>query len=61
MTRRSAVLGSFSSIRTGTGGSSPFAVAPTRMQYQSPDDTVMAGQLSTRDRRDEHWILGYGL
>jgi hypothetical protein len=31
------------------------------MQYQSPDDTVMAGQLSTRDRRDEHWILGYGL
>ncbi|MGB5696509.1 MAG: amylo-alpha-1,6-glucosidase [Polyangiales bacterium] len=35
--------------------------ALTWMQYQSPDDTVMVGQLPTSDWRDEHWVLGYGL
>ncbi len=35
--------------------------ALTWMQYQSPDDMVMVGQLPTSDWRDEHWVLGYGL
>ncbi len=35
--------------------------ALTWMQYQSPDDSVMVGQLPTSDWRDEHWVLGYGL
>jgi hypothetical protein len=35
--------------------------ALTWMQYQSPDDAVMVGQLPTSDWRDEHWVLGYGL
>ncbi len=35
--------------------------ALTWMQYQSPDDLVMVGQLPTSDWRDEHWVLGYGL
>ena len=35
--------------------------AQTWMHYQSPDDSVMVGQLPTSDWRDEHWVLGYGL
>ena len=35
--------------------------ALTWMRYQSPDDSVMVGQLPTTDWRDEHWVLGYGL
>jgi hypothetical protein len=35
--------------------------ALTWMQYQSPEDAVMVGQLPTSDWRDEHWVLGYGL
>jgi hypothetical protein len=35
--------------------------ALTWMEYQSPDDLVMVGQLPTSDWRDEHWVLGYGL
>ncbi len=35
--------------------------ALTWMLYQSPDDSVMVGQLPTSDWRDEHWVLGYGL
>jgi len=35
--------------------------ALTWMEYQSPDDRVMVGQLPTSDWRDEHWVLGYGL
>lgn len=35
--------------------------ALTWMQYQSPDDAVMVGQLPTSDWRDEHWVLGFGL
>ncbi len=31
------------------------------MDYQSPDDRVIVGQLPTSDWRDEHWVLGYGL
>jgi hypothetical protein len=31
------------------------------MDYQSPDDRVMVGQLPTSDWRDEQWVLGYGL
>lgn len=31
------------------------------MDYQSPDDDVMVGQLPTSDWRDEQWVLGYGL
>ena len=31
------------------------------MEYQSPDDQIMVGQLPTSDWRDEQWILGYGL
>ena len=31
------------------------------MEYQSPDDQVMVGQLPTSDWRDEQWVLGYGL
>lgn len=33
----------------------------TWMRYQSPDDTVMVGQLPTSDWRDEQVVLGYGL
>jgi hypothetical protein len=35
--------------------------ALTWMQYQSPDDAVIVGQLPTSDWRDEHWVVGYGL
>ena len=31
------------------------------MQYQSPDDRVMVGQLPTSDWRDEQHVIGYGL
>ena len=31
------------------------------MDYQSPDDRVMVGQLPTSDWRDEQWVTGYGL
>lgn len=31
------------------------------MEYQSPDDRVIVGQLPTSDWRDEQWVLGYGL
>jgi len=35
--------------------------AMTWMQYQSPSDRVLVGQLPTSDWRDEQWVLGYGL
>ncbi|MDF1811257.1 MAG: hypothetical protein P1V20_03560, partial [Verrucomicrobiales bacterium] len=31
------------------------------MQYQSPDDLIMVGQLPTSDWRDEQYVMGYGL
>jgi hypothetical protein len=31
------------------------------MEYQSPDDRLMVGQMPTSDWRDEQWVLGYGL
>jgi hypothetical protein len=31
------------------------------LSYQSPDDSVMIGQLPTTDWRDEEWVLGYGI
>lgn len=37
------------------------AKARTWMDYQSPSDRVMVGQLPTSDWRDEHWVLGFGL
>lgn len=33
----------------------------TWMEYQSPVDRVIVGQLPTTDWRDEQWVLGYGL
>ncbi len=33
----------------------------TWMQYRSPSDRVLVGQLPTSDWRDEQWVLGYGL
>lgn len=51
--------------RQATGDSGFLAAASERaltwMRYQSPDDTVMVGQLPTSDWRDEHWVLGFGL
>ena len=35
--------------------------AMTWMEYQSPTNRVLVGQLPTTDWRDEHWVLGYGL
>jgi len=35
--------------------------ALTWMEYQSPGDQVIVGQLPTSDWRDEQWVLGYGL
>lgn len=35
--------------------------ALTWMEYQSPDDRVMVGQLPTSDWRDEQDVMGYGL
>lgn len=35
--------------------------ALTWMEYQSPSDNHMVGQLPTSDWRDEQWVLGYGL
>lgn len=35
--------------------------AMTWMEYQSPADQVVVGQLPTSDWRDEQWVLGYGL
>jgi hypothetical protein len=31
------------------------------MEYQSPGDEVMVGQLPTSDWRDEQWVLGFGI
>jgi hypothetical protein len=31
------------------------------MEYQSPSDNHLIGQLPTSDWRDEQWVLGYGL
>jgi hypothetical protein len=31
------------------------------MDYRSPDDRVMVGQLPTSDWRDEQWVIGFGL
>ncbi|UCF99249.1 MAG: hypothetical protein JSV89_06835 [Spirochaetaceae bacterium] len=31
------------------------------MDYRSPDDRVMVGQLPTSDWRDEQWVFGFGL
>lgn len=31
------------------------------MEYQSPEDNVLVGQLPTSDWRDEQWVLGFGL
>ncbi len=33
----------------------------TWMEYQSPSDKHLIGQLPTSDWRDEQWVLGYGL
>jgi hypothetical protein len=35
--------------------------ALTWMEYQSPSDRLLVGQLPTSDWRDEQWVLGYGL
>ena len=35
--------------------------AITWMEYQSPGDEVIIGQLPTSDWRDEQWVLGFGL
>ena len=35
--------------------------AVTWMEYQSPCDRVIVGQLPTTDWRDEQWVLGFGL
>jgi len=35
--------------------------ALTWMEYQSPGDHIMVGQLPTSDWRDEQWVLGFGL
>lgn len=35
--------------------------AMTWMEYQSPTDKIIVGQLPTSDWRDEQWVLGYGL
>lgn len=31
------------------------------MEYQSPSDSYLVGQLPTTDWRDEQWVIGYGL
>jgi hypothetical protein len=31
------------------------------MEYQSPSDRYLIGQLPTSDWRDEQWVIGYGL
>ena len=31
------------------------------MEYRSPTNRIMVGQLPTSDWRDEQWVLGYGL
>ncbi|MGV8877749.1 MAG: glycoside hydrolase 100 family protein [Sphingobacteriaceae bacterium] len=31
------------------------------MEYQSPSDRYLVGQLPTSDWRDEQWVIGYGL
>lgn len=35
--------------------------ALTWMDYRSPEDRVIVGQLPTSDWRDEQWVIGYGL
>lgn len=35
--------------------------ALTWMEYQSPSDDCLIGQLPTSDWRDEQWVMGYGL
>ena len=39
----------------------PIQKALTWMEYQSPSDNHLIGQLPTSDWRDEQWVLGYGL
>lgn len=39
----------------------PIQKAMTWMEYQSPSDNHLVGQLPTSDWRDEQWVLGYGL
>ena len=50
-------------IAAGPGDLLEEAVARslTWMQYRSPSDRVLVGQLPTSDWRDEQWVLGYGL
>ncbi|HEY3377697.1 MAG TPA: amylo-alpha-1,6-glucosidase, partial [Armatimonadota bacterium] len=31
------------------------------MEYQSPSDRILVGQLPTSDWRDEQWVIGFGL
>jgi len=35
--------------------------AATWLDYQSPIDEILVGQLPTSDWRDEQWVFGYGL
>ena len=35
--------------------------ALTWMEYQSPSDDYLVGQLPTSDWRDEQWVLGFGI
>jgi len=39
----------------------PVEKALAWMDYQSPEDDVIVGQLPTSDWRDEQWVVGYGL
>ena len=52
-------------FRMATGESSFLETAVqkamTWMDYQSPSDRIMVGQLPTSDWRDEQWVLGFGL
>jgi len=52
-------------FRTTTGESSFLETAVqkamTWMDYQSPSDRIIVGQLPTSDWRDEQWVLGFGL
>ena len=52
-------------FRTATGESSFLETAVqkamTWMDYQSPSDRIIVGQLPTSDWRDEQWVLGFGL
>jgi starch synthase len=50
-------------IATGEGGFLEEAVrkAMVWMDYQSPEDRTIVGQLPTTDWRDEQWVPGFGL